>query len=92
MLLVSAAALICCNAANLRFGAPSAGHFRPFLDEANRTHTFHGVNVVYKAYPWHPQLEGFNPFMSLSEADAKTLQSWGMNVIRLGVMWPGAGA
>ena len=43
----------------------------------------------YKIPPWHPELENFNTYSSLAEEDMKDLQEWGMNVIRLGVMWPG---
>jgi endoglycosylceramidase len=50
----------------------------------------HGVNAVYKAAPWLPRTDAFDPRYSLSEADAQILQSWGLNGVRLGVMWPGA--
>jgi endoglycosylceramidase len=33
--------------------------------------------------------DGFTPTTSLSVEDAEILQSWGFNVVRLGVMWPG---
>eukprot|EP01031_Cornospumella_fuschlensis_P028006 gene28006-33819_t len=62
---------------------------REFIDNYGRTRVFHGVNAVYKMAPWHPTLEGFDPSNSLSAEDAANLKSWGFNVVRLGVMWPG---
>jgi endoglycosylceramidase len=58
-----------------------------FIDESGRTRLFHGVNAVEKIPPFHPVLEGFDPVRSLSEIDAKNLAAWGMNVVRLGVLW-----
>jgi endoglycosylceramidase len=60
-----------------------------FVDELGRTRIFHGMNAVYKAAPWHPDVEGFDPLNSLSDIDAKNMQGWGFNIVRLGVMWPG---
>eukprot|EP01095_Lingulamoeba_sp_RSL-Kostka_P014732 TRINITY_DN6554_c0_g1_i5.p1 TRINITY_DN6554_c0_g1~~TRINITY_DN6554_c0_g1_i5.p1 ORF type:complete len:147 (+),score=27.49 TRINITY_DN6554_c0_g1_i5:42-482(+) len=59
------------------------------VDTFQRERYFHGVNVVYKAFPFHPKTDSFDPFYSLSKEDAENLSEWGMNVIRLGVMWPG---
>jgi endoglycosylceramidase len=39
--------------------------------------------------PYYPVTEAFDPELSLSEKDMEDLQSWGFNVVRLGVMWPG---
>lgn len=50
----------------------------------------HGVNAVYKAAPWLPSMGAFDARYSLGPEDAEMLQSWGLNGIRLGVMWPGA--
>ena len=58
-----------------------------FVDETGRARIFHGVNAVEKVPPFHPQVDGFDPVRSLSDIDAKQLQSWGMNVVRLGVLW-----
>eukprot|EP00667_Euglena_gracilis_P004147 EG_transcript_4162 len=58
-------------------------------DHLGREVYFHGVNVVVKGPPWLPETDIFHPTMSFSEEDAQTLQSLGMNVVRLGVMWPG---
>lgn len=59
-----------------------------FEDEWNRSIIFHGVNVVYKIAPYLPSLEGeFYPGHSLNEEDIQNLKKWGMNFVRLGVMW-----
>jgi endoglycosylceramidase len=50
----------------------------------------HGVNAVYKGAPWLPSMGAFDARYSLGAEDAEMLQSWGLNGIRLGVMWPGA--
>lgn len=59
-----------------------------FLDDQNRERFFHGTNIVVKHFPWHPNPEGFAPD-SYSEQDMQLLQSLGLNVVRLGYMWPG---
>jgi endoglycosylceramidase len=43
----------------------------------------------FKISPWHPDVSGFDFENSLSSIDAKNLKSWGFNVVRLGIMWPG---
>jgi aryl-phospho-beta-D-glucosidase BglC (GH1 family) len=48
---------------------------------------FHGVNVVYKMDPYIPSQGAFDPENSLNEQDILNLQSWGINFVRLGVMW-----
>ena len=48
---------------------------------------FHGVNVVYKLPPYIPTQNGFNASTSLSDLDIDNLKGWGMNFVRLGVMW-----
>eukprot|EP00055_Hartaetosiga_balthica_P012705 m.62515 g.62515 ORF g.62515 m.62515 type:complete len:499 (-) comp8033_c4_seq2:73-1569(-) len=50
---------------------------------------FHGVNVVYKGPPYVPIIDHFDYQYSFSEEDAKILNQYGMNAIRLGMMWPG---
>ena len=62
---------------------------RVFVDEFGRQRLFHGVNAVFKVAPWHPVLTGFDSNNTLSSDDAKLLQSYGFNSVRLGVMWPG---
>jgi len=32
-----------------------------FKDCHGRDLFFHGVNVVYKGWPWHPKTDGFDP-------------------------------
>ncbi len=56
-------------------------------DKYNRTVIFHGVNVVYKVPPYVPSYNGFNPELSLADADIDNLVKWGFNFVRLGVMW-----
>lgn len=60
-----------------------------FVDDKGRTLIFHGMNAVYKIAPWLPDVDGFDVDNSLSEIDAQNLKSWGFNIVRLGVMWPG---
>lgn len=49
---------------------------------------FHGVNVVYKVPPYLPETEGsIDPETSLTEADMDNMVTWGVNFVRLGVMW-----
>jgi endoglycosylceramidase len=50
---------------------------------------YHGVNVVYKGHPWHPNVMQDNIYTSFTENDVIKLQSYGFNVVRLGIMWPG---
>ena len=44
---------------------------------------------VYKVFPYHPKLEGFNTIDSLSQQDMLFLKDNGFNVVRLYVAWPG---
>lgn len=48
---------------------------------------YHGVNVVYKIAPYMPIEDKFDAQLSLSDKDIKDLKNWGINLIRLGVMW-----
>jgi len=64
----------------------STGHFTA---EDGRVRVFHGVNVVHKEFPWHPSFGEFDANTSLNAGDIANLSSWGFNVVRLGVMWPG---
>ena len=58
------------------------------VDSLGREVFFHGTNVVVKQFPWHPETEGFS-YGSFSEQDMQLLKSLGLNVVRLGFMWPG---
>eukprot|EP00746_Dinoflagellata_sp_MGD_P026988 gnl/MRDRNA2_/MRDRNA2_163583_c0_seq1.p1 gnl/MRDRNA2_/MRDRNA2_163583_c0~~gnl/MRDRNA2_/MRDRNA2_163583_c0_seq1.p1 ORF type:complete len:680 (+),score=90.93 gnl/MRDRNA2_/MRDRNA2_163583_c0_seq1:90-2129(+) len=60
-----------------------------FVGSDGRTHLFHGVNAVYKSFPWYPSTGAFDSNNSLSVDDMKNLRLWGFNVVRLGMMWPG---
>eukprot|EP01126_Amoeba_proteus_P045922 TRINITY_DN516_c0_g1_i1.p1 TRINITY_DN516_c0_g1~~TRINITY_DN516_c0_g1_i1.p1 ORF type:complete len:518 (+),score=73.38 TRINITY_DN516_c0_g1_i1:63-1616(+) len=63
---------------------------RKLLDEAGREKYYRGFNVIYKSPPWFPNVTLFDPRLSFVEKDMQFLNEWGMNVIRLGMMWPGA--
>ena len=52
-----------------------------FLDEHNRVRIFHGINTVYKAFPWYPSY--------MHEEKYDNLQRWGFNMVRQGSMWAG---
>lgn len=60
---------------------------RTLRDNMDRQTVFHGVNVVYKQKPYIPTQDKFDFENSLSDQDIKYLKSWGMNFVRLGVMW-----
>ena len=60
-----------------------------FVDVEQRTRYFRGVNVVYKDAPYLPTAGSFHSNLSFVAADADLLASLGVNLIRLGVMWPG---
>ena len=58
------------------------------LDNYGRYSIFHGANVVVKLPPYLPDLENFDPFMSLNtKYDLDTMKRLGFNNVRLGVMW-----
>jgi endoglycosylceramidase len=60
-----------------------------FVDQYNRYTVYHGVNAVYKIYPFHPNLVEFSANYSLTDHDLLNLRNWGMNVIRLHAAWEG---
>lgn len=60
---------------------------RQLVDESGRSVIFHGVNVVYKQDPYIPSQGSFDPENSLNDEDIQNLKNWGMNFVRLGVMW-----
>jgi endoglycosylceramidase len=43
-----------------------------------------------QSFPYVPIADHFDPQLSFSEEDAQYFQDWGLNIIRLGTMWPGA--
>jgi len=56
-------------------------------DQFGRSVIFHGVNVVYKVHPYIPQQDVFDGQLSLTDKDIDDLIRWGLNFVRLGVMW-----
>ncbi|CAK0895425.1 unnamed protein product, partial [Prorocentrum cordatum] len=74
---------------SLRLRADGSGE-RVFVDPQGRERVFHGTNVVVKGAPWLPRLDHFDPLTSLVQRDFDFLLDAGINLIRLGVMWPGA--
>ena len=53
-----------------------------FYDKQGRVRIFHGVNAVKKSFPWYEA-----SFLQDDRLD--DLKEWGLNVVRLGVMWAG---
>ena len=62
---------------------------RQLVDSDGRSVLFHGVNAVYKVDPYIPSNGAFDKDDSLHGEDIDNLVSWGMNFVRLGVMWEG---
>ena len=62
---------------------------RQLMDEHGRSLLLHGVNVVYKVDPYIPSEGEFDSNDSLNDEDIANLKKWGMNFVRLGVMWEG---
>lgn len=60
---------------------------RNLVDEHGRSLLLHGVNVVYKVDPYIPSEGAFDSNDSLNSEDIANLKKWGMNFVRLGVMW-----
>ena len=63
---------------------------RLYTDEFGRERYFHGLNVVYKSHPYLAPYESFDSEVSFSEEDMAYFEEWGLNVIRLGLIWAGA--
>lgn len=59
------------------------------VDDLGRRVTFRGPNIVVKIPPYYPVTEEFDVIMSFSRQDMAQLKSWGLNGIRLAVMWTG---
>ena len=62
---------------------------RFLVDSYGRTTLLHGVNAIYKVDPYIPLTDEFDPQNSLNDDDIANLKKWGMNFVRLGVMWEG---
>jgi len=62
---------------------------RFLVDSYGRTTLLHGVNAIYKVDPYIPSQGDFDAQNSLNDEDIANLQKWGMNFVRLGVMWEG---
>eukprot|EP01065_Artemidia_motanka_P006129 TRINITY_DN12_c0_g1_i1.p1 TRINITY_DN12_c0_g1~~TRINITY_DN12_c0_g1_i1.p1 ORF type:complete len:511 (+),score=194.07 TRINITY_DN12_c0_g1_i1:67-1599(+) len=62
---------------------------RVMVDSLGRERAFHGTNAIVKGPPWVPSRDGFDGLTSLTKEDFQYMQQAGLNVIRLGVMWPG---
>ena len=60
-----------------------------FYDISSNEVNFRGVNVVYKDDPYLPISPSFDSNLSFLQDDIDLLKSLGVNLIRLGVMWPG---
>ena len=76
----------CASANRLKIDPTS----RFIVDSQGRTTLLHGVNAIYKVDPYIPTYEGdFDPQNSLNDKDIADLKKWGMNFMRLGVMWEG---
>ena len=58
-----------------------------FYDENGRHRIFHGVNIVYKTFPYIPSNDTFDPFLSFNNQDIAYMKKFGFNLVRLGVMW-----
>jgi len=43
--------------------------------------------VVYKMPSYVPDAETFDINLSMTDEDIANLKSWGMNIVRLGVLW-----
>ena len=69
----------------------SGGDLPPqlFVDEYGRIRVFHGANMVVKGPPWIPDVSEFSSDLSLTEEDFQIMDMLGLNMMRLGVMWPG---
>lgn len=64
---------------------------RYFIEkDTGRQMFFHGVNAIVKGFPYVPSTSSFDVDISLSEEDHAFLSDLGVNVYRLGTMWPGA--
>ena len=54
-----------------------------FVDELGRELMFHGSMYIQKSFPWYPD-------QLLNGTYVRNLAGWGINMIRLEMMWAGA--
>eukprot|EP00475_Leptophrys_vorax_P035095 TRINITY_DN5745_c0_g1_i1.p1 TRINITY_DN5745_c0_g1~~TRINITY_DN5745_c0_g1_i1.p1 ORF type:complete len:531 (-),score=105.03 TRINITY_DN5745_c0_g1_i1:143-1735(-) len=59
------------------------------IDSEGRERHFRGFNTIVKGPPYLPVTDHFDWRWSLSKEDFQIMFDMGLNVIRLGVMWPG---
>jgi len=59
------------------------------VDSYGREKIFHGTNSIVKGPPWHPDYETFSSDISMAGRDFDIMNDLGLNLLRLGVMWPG---
>jgi len=62
---------------------------RLMVDEYDRVRFYHGVNAIYKIFPFIPTSTHFDMEDSLSEEDFANLKKWGLTFIRLYMPWEG---
>lgn len=55
---------------------------RQLVDSAGQTRLFRGMGICYKAHPFIPLTDRFDPVLSFADADIATFQRLGLNVIR----------
>ena len=68
--------------------ARTDGH-RVFVDSTGREILLHGTNAVVKGPPYHPDSQTYSTDISMSTADFEQMNKLGLNLLRLGLMWPG---
>jgi endoglycosylceramidase len=63
---------------------------RVFVEaDSGREIIFHGVNTIVKGIPYVPSTDVFDVDTSLTDEDHALLADLGVNIYRLGAMWPG---
>ena len=62
---------------------------RQMVDEYGRIRFYHGVNAIYKVFPFLPITTHFDKDDSLSDEDFSNLKNWGLTFIRLYMPWEG---
>lgn len=62
---------------------------RIFIDTLGRQRFFHGTNAITKGPPWIASTTSYDSDISLVAEDFAEMQRQGINLLRLGIMWPG---